>query len=101
MIRGTTPRLEFTLPFDFDVDQLSEAYVTLSQNGEIVVDKALDECEAGDKTIAVKLTQEETLKLKSGYKTEIQIKAKLVSGDAVASDIIWQDVDRIIKDGVI
>ena len=41
VIRGTTPRLEFTLPFD--VDQLSEAYVTLSQNGEIVVDKALNE----------------------------------------------------------
>ena len=99
MFRGTTPRLEFTLPFD--VNQLSEAYVTFSQNGTIVIDKALNVCEATDKTLSVKLTQEETLKLRCGCKTEIQIRARLISGDAVASNIIQQDVERIIKDGVI
>lgn len=99
LFRGTTPRLEFTLPFD--VSQLSEAYVTFSQDGTIVIDKALDMCEATYKTLSVKLTQEETLKLRCGRKTEIQIRARLISGDAVASNIIQTDVERIIKDGVI
>ena len=37
MIRGTTPTLEFTLPFE--VDLIAEAYVTISQNQSVVIDK--------------------------------------------------------------
>lgn len=99
MIRGTTPTLEFTIPFD--AGQLAEAYVTLSQNGEIVIDKALHDCQCGGNKLSVKLTQEETLKLQCECITEIQIRARTLEGEAIASNIIREQTERILKDGVI
>ena len=99
MIRGTTPTLEFTVPFDTEL--LAEAYVTLSQNRVIVVDKALSECQCNGNKLTVRLTQEETLKLKCDCNTEIQVRARMIDGNAVASNIMTVDTNRILKDGVI
>ena len=99
MIRGTTPILEFELPFD--TSQLTEAYVTLSQNDAIVLDKPLSDCKCGGNTLTVRLTQEETLMLDCKCDTEIQVRAKTLEGDALASNIIRVDTGRILKDGVI
>ena len=99
MIRGTTPKLEFTLPFD--VFQLAEAYVTLSQCSDVVLEKCLAECEAAGSTLSVRLTQEETLRLSAEKETEIQIRVRMHSGDVLASNIIRTNTDRILKDGVI
>lgn len=99
MIRGTTPTLEFVIPFDTVL--LAEAYVTLSQNGATVLDKALNECSCDENKLSVRLTQEETLMLKCDCITEIQIRAKTQTGDAVASNIVRVPTGRILKDGVI
>ena len=99
MIRGTTPTLEFVLPFNTSV--LDEAYVTLSQNEQIVLDKKLEDCKCEEKKLSVRLTQEETLLLDCDCKTEIQIRARTKAGDAVASNIITVNTNRILKDGVI
>jgi hypothetical protein len=99
MIRGTTPTLEFIIPFDTGI--LAEAFVTLSQRGNIVIDKALDDCHCNDKKLSVRLTQEETLKLECDCITEIQIRARTQEGEAVASNIIKVHTERILKDGVI
>ena len=99
MIRGTTPTLEFIIPFDTSL--LAEAYVTLSQQGSVVLDKALEDCNCNENRLSVRLTQEETLKLKCDCITEIQIRARTLSGDAIASNIIRECAERILKDGVI
>lgn len=99
MIRGTTPTLEFVLPFDTSI--LVNAYVTFEQNGELVLEKTLEDCVCQENMISVKLTQEETLKLTSGSITEIQIRAKTADGDALASNIIRESTGRILKEGVI
>lgn len=99
MIRGTTPMLEFVIPFD--TSQLAQAHVTLSQNGKVVIDKALEECRCNENKLSVRLTQEETLKLQCDCITEIQIRARFSSGDAVASNIVRVSTGRILKDGVI
>lgn len=99
MIRGTTPLLEFVIPFDTGV--LAEAFITLSQNGVVVLEKALEDCECAANKLSVRLTQEETLELIHGINTEIQIRAKTVSGESVASNIFRERTDRILKDGVI
>lgn len=39
MIRGTTPKLEFTLPFDTSL--IAEMYITLKQNGTTILEKNL------------------------------------------------------------
>jgi hypothetical protein len=99
MIRGTTPKLEFTLPFD--VDSLAEVFITLAQNGTTIVEKALKECECNGRCLSVMLTQDDTLKLDCDCNTEIQIRAKSVTGEALASNIFTCDTGRILKDGVI
>lgn len=99
MIRGTTPTLEFAIPFETAL--LAEAYITLSQNRQVVLEKKLEECNCEERKLSVRLTQEETLKLDCECNTEIQIRARTVSGDALASDIITVNTDRILKDGVI
>lgn len=99
MIRGTTPTLEFTIPFA--TSQLAQAYVTLSQNKVAIIDKPLTECQCDGNVLTVRLTQEETLKLRCHCATEIQIRARLQDGSAIASEIITVETGRILKDGVI
>ncbi len=99
MIRGTTPTLEFTIPFDTSI--LAEAWVTFAQNKEVVFDKKLSECQCSGNMLTVKLTQEETLMLKCNCLVEMQIRARTVDGNAVASEIMVESPDRILKDGVI
>ena len=99
MIRGTTPTLEFTIPFD--TSELAEAFVTLSQNDTIILDKALDDCKCDARKLSVRLSQEETLKLSCDCKTDIQVRVRTKAGDALASDIVKVDTNKILKDGVI
>lgn len=99
MIRGTTPTLEFVIPFN--TNQLVQAHVTICQNGNVVIDKALEDCHCAESKLSVKLTQEETLKLQCGFSAEIQIRAKTLGGEALASNIIRVNTERILKDGVI
>lgn len=99
MIRGTTPKMEFTFPFE--LDSLAEAYVTLAQNDVVVVEKCLSDCTCDGRTLVARLTQEETLKLDCDCNTDIQIRAKTVMGEAIASEIFSVDTGRILKDGVI
>lgn len=99
MIRGTTPTLEFTMPFD--TDALAEAWVTLSQNEEVILNKELCDCSVDKRKLSVRLTQEETLKLQCDCITEIQVRVRTLEDEALASDIIRVDTARILKDGVI
>ena len=101
MIRGTTPVLEFTLPFDTEL--LEEAYVTISQRGAVVIDKSIDECTLKHTMLSVRLSQEETLELiaQRNLRVEIQLRVLTRDGEALASNIETVDVGRILKDGVI
>lgn len=99
MIRGTTPTLEFMLPFE--TQTLAEAYITIAQQNSTVIEKNLAECTSEGSKITVTLSQEETLKLNSGMKAEIQIRCRTTEGEVLASNIIIINADRILKDGVI
>lgn len=55
MIRGTTPTLEFALPFE--VDLIAEAYVTISQNQSVVIDKSLSELTCAGKQSMLLMAQ--------------------------------------------
>lgn len=104
MIRGTTPKHIFTLP-DCMLDASFDAlYITYQQRGMTVLEKTLDDAERNGTEIVVRLTQAETLQFTKGSIVEpvyIQIRAKTVDGDALASDIIKIPVEQILKDGEI
>lgn len=98
MTRGTTPTLTFTLPFP--ADEVSSLWVTLAQNGEEVLNLDRAQCVIDGNTIAVTLSQEETLALDSNEKTEIQLSVKM--GDKVfRSEIIRIDTDRVLREEVL
>ena len=99
MIRGTTPILHFTLPFE--VSELDEYWITISQRYEnIKIDKTSTDCTASGSEITLTLTQEDTLKLMPDKPAYIQIRA-LKDDYAIASTIIRCSVGDILKEGVI
>lgn len=99
MTRGTTPVISLRLPFS--ADALSDFYITFSQNRTVLFEKTKNDCEIEDNIIKFRLTQEDTLRLKSDITVEFQIRAVAVSGDRIASDIMQTTANRILKDGEI
>lgn len=101
MIRGTTPTLEFTLPFDTSL--IAEMYVTIAQGEKTVLEKTLSDCSCSGTSVSLTLTQEDTLRLQQQprLQAEIQIRVRTTSGEALASDIMSVYVGRILKEGVI
>ena len=99
MIRGTTPTLEFTLPFDTSL--IAEIYVTMTQNGKTVLEKTLSDCNCSGTSVSLTLTQEDTLKLQQQPRSQAEIRVRTTAGEALASDIMSVYVGRILKEGVI
>lgn len=99
MIRGTTPTLNFTLPFEVSI--IEKLWITFSQSDLEVFTLTNERCEMNEHTIKVTLTQEETLQFKSSALVEIQLRVLDNSDTAVASDIIRVPVQRILKGDVI
>lgn len=99
MYRGTTPTLSFKLPFN--TSDLSAAWVTLAQDGRVIIDKPMSDCVLEGNVLAVTLTQEETLKLTAENRTEVQLRVKTTDGIAMASTIWRVETEKILKDEVI
>lgn len=99
MIRGTTPTLEFSLPFGTDL--IKEVYISFAQGVNIVLEKTLEDCVCSGEMLTVRLTQKDTLMFAHGMLVDIQLRVLTVNGEALASDIIRTSVERILKDGEI
>lgn len=101
MRRGTSPTLTFTTPYA--AENILSGYITFEQRGAIVVDIALNDPNVtiNDNSISVNLTQEQTLALTTADVCKIQIRALLIGGKAVASNIVQDTVCPILKDGEI
>ena len=97
--RGTTPHVKITLPFDSSI--LDVAYISISQDDNVIIEKTLYDCIQDGNTLTVKLTQEDTLKLSSEARAEIQIRARDNDGNAIVSNIKTTYIYKINKDGVI
>ena len=103
MYRGTTPTLTFTLPFPCEnLDYVSIAFAQkktdYSADPEMVLEKFLHDCVASGYTLSLTLSEADTLALDDHYLVEIQLRVKY-AGVSMASDIITDSVNRILKDG--
>ena len=99
MIRGTTPTLEFTLPFE--LLNIKRLWITFSQNNKEMFTVEKDECEIKGSVITLTLSQRQSLLLCSSTMVEIQIRILTDKDESLASNIIKTPVQRILKDGVI
>ncbi len=99
MIRGTTPTLKFTLPFDTaDITLLN---ISFAQEGRVVLEKKLLDCSLEGSTVSVALTEADTLSFDSD-KSLVEIQLRVGCGEArLASNIIKTTVGRILKDGAL
>lgn len=91
---GTTPRHTFTFPFETDLIQ--ELKITYAQNKKTVLEKYLDDCEVGQTSVSVSLTQEETFLFSENVNVEVQVRVLTTSGDALASDIRIVTAERCL-----
>lgn len=99
IVRGTTPTLSFNLPFP--VNTIASGYVTIQQRGKTAAEKKFNECNCDGNTLSVKLSQEDTLALKSGYGTGIRLVVKTVTGDRLETKDYPVQVLNTSKDEVI
>ena len=102
MFRGTTPTLEFEIPFDTSL--IDELFVTITQANVVTVEKDRSQCELSGNVITVKLTQKDTLIFKNKYfggAARLQVRIKMLNGEALASDIIDLEIGEILKEGEI
>ena len=96
MYRGTTPTLKFTLPFS--CDDITLCSVAFAQDGNVVLEKELHDCNMQGNVISVTLTEDDTLALDCRSHVEIQL--RVGCGETrLASNIIKVGVGRILKDG--
>lgn len=98
MRRGTTPTLNFQLPFE--VSQITKLNIALSQNDTVVIEKNLSDVTRSGRKISVKLSEAETLSLNDKKELEIQLRVA-VGSTKLASNIIKTTVKRILKEGVL
>lgn len=99
MRRGTTPTHEFVV--DVDMTSATALYITYKQREKVVLEKNIDDITVTGTKLMVTLTQEETLMFNINNIVEIQIRAKMDTGEAIASNIIKTSAQRILKEGVI
>ena len=97
--RGSTPTHIFNT--NIDLENIKTLFITYNQKKKKILEKTLDDCTIEDKTISVRLSQEDTLAFDDKNDVEIQIRIKFLSDDAIASNIVTVDVNRVLKEGVI
>lgn len=100
--RGSTEDLTFNV--DTDLTECDRIFVTFKQNGEIVVEKTIEDTEATATTLTVKLSEADTLAFDDSLDAppvQVQIRAGWASGGRGASNTILAWVGGLLKDGAI
>lgn len=105
MIRGTTPTLEFNLPFKASIIKSAQILISYVDNyKEVVIEKKLEDCVLGEASISTELSQEETLAFPAPITAEVQLRV-VVNEDgkdiALATDVYKVKVKKLLKDGVL
>lgn len=104
MIQGTTPILQYNLSFPSSM--IKEAEITLQYNDSaknVLIVKTLKngECELGEKSIAARLTQEETLKLPAPSTARVQLRIVTNDNAVLATEPFIVLVKELLKKDVI
>ena len=98
-IQGTTPTITFNLPFS--VSDINNVEVYFAQNDEMLLEKGYDDCVLSGTTIAVPLTQDDTLLFDYEEKLQIQLRFMYNDQRVEATSVLKGKVGQLLKDGVI
>ena len=98
MTRGTTPTLEFSIPYA--ASDIKNGYITFAQHHRPVFEIGMEAMQLQDGKLTVTLTQQQTLLL-CPDDVMVQIRLLLEGDQAVASQLMELHVQDVLKDGVI
>ena len=93
--RGTTPLITIKLPFE--AAELNAGEIRCGQAGRVLFVRSLAACTAEADTLSLFLTEEETLMLDALAPIEAQIIAQNQNGVIVASEIMTDEVGRLLE----
>ena len=98
MRRLTTPEHRFVLQVEPSV--IDKIRITYAQDDTVVLTKETDDIFLEDNVATVILSQEETKRFVAEKDVEIQVRILTLGGNALASDIITDDVTKVLDDEV-
>ena len=98
--RGTTPTIRYNFNV-IDPTRIVSAYLTLKQDGVLMLEKDLTEATIGEDYMYWVLSQEETLSLTERMQVEYECRYKLDDGSAFKTKKVSEQVGPVLKDGVI
>mgnify|MGYP007101847173 CR=1 FL=1 len=102
--RGTTPTITYKFKV-VDPSDILVAELTILQNGNVVIEKTLEDAKLISteerRALEWTLTQQETLALKMRPEAEMQLRYRLLDGSAHATEVTTFPPAKILKDGEI
>lgn len=101
MIRASTPTHYFTLPTEYNIDNIDKILVTYAQKDKVVLEKTKEDVSFDGATFYYTLTQEETNLFEDNVFVEIQVRIKTSDGNALPSDIYHLPVKKVLNDEVL
>ena len=84
VIRGTTPKHDFELPYAKEV--IKDLRITYGQNQKALFTKRIEECQFGENKVSVTLTQEETYLFNPNKKLYIEIRIQFLNDEIVRTE---------------
>ena len=99
MRQGTTPTHTFTLPFP--ASEVQAALISYAQDGHVLFQKTLAECNVGDKQLSLTLSQEETFQFSPGRLGLVQVRILGAGNKALSSDVITFPVEPSLSKEVL
>ena len=102
MIQGTTPTLQFNLPIETNTIKSAEIVLQYLANGErVTLERSMEECSVGAKSISAVLTQEETLALPAPTIANVQLRVLTIDDRVLASRVIEVSINELLKESVL
>lgn len=98
IIKGTTPTIQYNFS-DVNVENITEAYLSIKQNGAVALEKDLDTAIVGENSLSWTLTQQETLAMQG--RVSMMLNWLLTDGTRGASEKTTVLIDTNYKDEVI
>ena len=99
MPRGTNPMNIYTLPFSTDL--VEKVRIIFSQRDGMKIKKTEKDVEMDGNTVKVRLTQEETFRLKHTMPVKHQIRVRTTCGDVFKSKVYTFTVDECLDSEVL
>jgi len=103
--RGSTPYITAIIKDNIDLSDIRAVWLTIAQNGIIVLDKITKDLIINNNRISIRLTQADSLSLEASVSTYIQIRLLTDVGEDIEPSYVSQrdfvSVEGVLKDGEI